>query len=490
VDEPFTLALALAVAGVLLAFCVLLSRASGRFGVPVALAFLAIGMLAGVDGVGGIAFDDYRLAYRIGTVALVVILFDGGLNTSWRATKPVLAPAAVLATIGVVLTAAVTALAAWGLGLQAGAAILLGAVVSSTDAAAVFSTLRTAGIQLRRRVASLIELESGLNDPMAVILTVAATTALTQDEVSFTSAALGALVQLLVGTAAGFGVGHIGRFGLSRVRLASGGLYPALLFAVALFAYGAATAIEGSGFLAVYVAGIVVGGGAVPYRSGVLRVFDAFAWFAQIGMFLVLGLLAYPTRLLDVALPGLIVGLVLAVIARPLAVMLCLLPWKHPRVEKAYVGWMGLRGAVPIVLATYPVLAGARGAETVFDHVVFVVVVACIVPGSTVRWATKLAGLEVSAPPPPPAVLEFVASQPLDGEVLSFGITPAAAVVGAKISEIDFPPHAAVALVVRGSHLIAPRGSTLLEAGDHVFIFCHEEDRSYLELLFGRAEGD
>lgn len=486
--EPTSTALVLASLGVLLLASVLLSRASERFGVPVALIFLAIGIAAGSEGLGGIAFDDPGLAFRAGTAALVVILFDGGLNTSAASLREGIRPAALLATVGVVATAAVVGLGARVCGFGWTEAMLLGAIVSSTDAAAVFSILRGSGLHLKRRVATTLELESGLNDPMAVILTAALTAVLATGRPLGASLLLGIPVALAVGAAAGLLVGAVGRRLLARLRLPAGGLYPVLTLALALLAFGLPTLVAGSGFLAVYVAALVLGNGPLPYRAGVLRVHDALAWFAQIAMFLLLGLLVFPSRLWAVAPTGLALGLFLAFVARPLVVLACLAPFRYPMRETLYVGWIGLRGAVPIILATFPILSGAPGAARIFDVVFFIVVVNALVPGGTVRWATRALGLEARVPPAPQAVLEITSMQPLQGELLSFYIEPASAVSGSTIAELPVPEGAAVTLIVRGKELIAPRGATVIKPGDHVYVFCRPEDRALVYLLFGRPE--
>lgn len=478
----------LIVAGALLSMSVVFTRASGRIGVPVALVFLLVGMLAGTDGIGGIQFDDYRLAFRFGTVALVLILFDGGLNTPLSSLRLGLRPAAVLATLGVAGTAVLVGLGARLLGLSWTEAFLVGAVVSSTDAAAVFAVLRSSGIHLKRRVGITLELESGLNDPMAIILTMALTRALVADQIPLGAILRDVVVQLGVGAALGVAFGYLGRELLGRVHLAAGGLYPVLTLALAFLAFGVPTVFYGSGFLAVYIAAVILGNANFPFRPGVLRVHDATAWFSQVAMFLLLGLLVYPHRLLDVAPMGLALGLMLAFVARPLVVALCLAPFRYPMKEVAYVGWVGLRGAVPIILATFPVLARAPGAERIFDLVFFVVVVNVLVPGVTVRKVTQWLGLESREPPPPPALLEITSTQVLKGELLSFYVDPATSVSGAEIAQIPFPDGAAVMLVIRGHDLIAPRGRTVLQPGDHVYVFCRPEDRAFLQLIFGRAE--
>ncbi|HEY7635632.1 MAG TPA: potassium/proton antiporter [Gemmatimonadales bacterium] len=487
--EPAATALLLTTCGVLLAVSVVFSRASQRIGVPIALLFLLIGMLAGSEGIGRIAFEDYHFAFRLGSIALALILFDGGLNTPLQALRRSWAPASLLATIGVALTAALVAVLAhlWGVGLPE--ALLLGAVVSSTDAAAVFAVLRGSGLQLKRRVGVTLELESGINDPVAVILTTTLTANLLDPgAMPAWRVGLEVMGNLAVGALFGLAVGWAGRPLLGRLRLPSGGLYPALTLGLALLAFGLATLVRGSGFLAVYLAGLVLGNGPLPYRGGLLRVHDALAWLSQIGMFLVLGLLVFPSRLLGVAAIGLGMALVLAVLVRPLVSAVCLLPFGYSRRETLYIGWVGLRGAVPIVLATYPVLAGAPGAERIFHLVFFIVVVNAIVPGATVAWMTRKLGLQSSEPPAPQAVLSIESHQPLQGELMSFYIDEALVVAGLPLEELDFPEGASVALIVHGDRLIPPKGSTVLQPGDHVYVIAQPEDRPIIQLMFGRPE--
>ncbi|HZA12903.1 MAG TPA: potassium/proton antiporter, partial [Myxococcaceae bacterium] len=390
--EPASTALLLTALGALMGVSVLFSRFAGRVGVPVALLFIVVGVLAGSEGIAGIEFDDYAFTLRIGIVALVLILFDGGLNTPLSAVKQAIRPAGLLATAGVVLTAGIVAVAGRLLGLPWLHAMLLGSIVSSTDAAAVFSVLRGSGIHLKRRVGVTLELESGLNDPMAIILTVAMTAAIVSGEAIWWRIALGAVIQLAVGAVAGIAIGYLGRELLNRARLPAAGLYPVLTLALAFVAYGVPTLLEGSGFLAVYVAAVILGNQAIRYRSGVVRVHDAVAWFAQVTMFLVLGLLVFPSELIPVAPVGLAIGVILALVARPLAVIPLLLPFRYQWHERLYVAWVGLRGAVPVILATFPVLAGASGAKEIFNLVFFVVVVSAVIPGATVQWVTRRLG--------------------------------------------------------------------------------------------------
>jgi len=488
-SEPAATALLLTICGVLLAVSVLSSRASQRIGVPIALFFLVVGILAGSEGIGGIPFSDYRLAFRMGSVALALILFDGGLNTPMEVIRRVWAPAGVLASVGVLLVAGLVAGFGHLGGLGWPEALVLGAIVSSTDAASTFAVLRASGLQLKRRVAATLEVESGVNDPTAVILTTTLTfNLLSPGELGLSDMLFRILAELLIGAVIGIGAGYAGRVLMGRLHLVTGGLYPALLLAFGFLSFGVATLAHGSGFLAVYLTGIVLGNGPLPYRAGLLRIFDALAWLAQIGMFLMLGLLVFPSRLGEMALLGLGVALVLAVLIRPLVVALCLAPFRYPRNETAFVAWVGLRGAVPIVLATFPVLVGAPGADRIFHLVFFICVVGAIIPGGTVAWATRRLGLGSREPPAPHAVLAIESRVPLKGELMSFYIDDALVVSGVRLDELDFPEGASVALIVRGEQLIPPKGGTALLPGDHVYLVVQPEDRPLIQLMFGRQE--
>src|SRR5262252_7323491 len=326
--EPQTTAVLLVTLGILLGLSALGSRVAGRVGIPVGLLFLGVGMLAGVDGIGGIEFADYHLTFRIGTAALALILFDGGFNTNFREVRPALVPATLLTTIGVLVTAGVTTAGARWLGMPWPKAMLFASVVASTDAAAVFSVLRGVGCEPQKRVAAVVELESGLNDPMAVLLTVALIQLQLGIKESIARVVGDIVLHLIVGGALGVAIGLGGRFMLRRVRLARG-VYPVLTVALALLALGLPSLVSGSGFLAVYVAGLVMGSGKVPDRAGVVRVHDSIAWFCQIGMFLLLGLLVTPRQLLPAAPVAIEIALVLGFVARPVAVFLCLLPFGY-----------------------------------------------------------------------------------------------------------------------------------------------------------------
>jgi potassium/hydrogen antiporter len=491
VNEPEATALLLTTCGLLLGVSVVFSRASQRTGLPIALLFLIVGMLAGSEGIGGIEFDSYQFAFRIGTLALALILFDGGLNTPLGVLRRVAAPAGLLATVGVAAIAGLTAVGAHLIGLGWPEALLVGAVVSSTDAAAVFSVLRGSGLHLKRRVGVTLEVESGINDPAAIILT----TVLTANLLSPVPGAAWripaeVLLQLVMGVLTGVAVGYTGRQLLARLALSTGGLYPVMTLALGLLSFGLATLLRGSGFLAVYLTGLILGNGPLPYRTGLLRVHDALAWLSQVGMFLVLGLLVFPSRLLGVAGVGLAIAMLLAFIVRPVVVALCLVPFKYPPREILYIGWVGLRGAVPIVLATFPVLAGAPGAERLFDLVFIIVVAGALLPGATVAWVTTRLGLESREPPAPHAVLAIESRQPLQGELMSFYIDEALVVSGMPVDQLPLPEGSAVTLIVRDNRLVPPTPGTRLQPGDHVHLIGQPEDQPLIQLMFGRPEED
>ncbi len=489
--EPLTTAIFLSIFGLLIAVSVLFSRGVDRLGIPIVLLFLVLGMLGGSQGLGGIEFSDYSFATRVGTMALALILFDGGLNTALGDIRRVLYPATLLATVGVFLTAAITALFARLFGLPWEAALLLGAVVSSTDSAAVFAVLRGGRLNLTPQLARTLEVESCINDPMAVILT----TSLIQVMMAKAaggmgwSLVLGVPTQLAIGAVVGILFGYLGRTILIRVRLSTAGLYPALTLAIAFLSFGVATIVQGSGFLAVFTTGVILGNGTLPYRNGLRRIHDAFAWLSQISMFLMLGLLVTPSHLLGIAGVGLGVGLALAFVARPVAVILCMLPFGYPKRQVAYLSWVGLRGAVPIILGTFPVLAGVPGADLIFNLVFFIVVVSSIVPGATIQYLTRRMKLDVPGRPAPAAAMEISSTFALNGEITNYYIDASLAVCGAKLSEIEFPAGSAVVLIVRDKELIAPKGQTTLLAGDHVSLFNRSEDHAFIQLLFGGPEG-
>ena len=487
--EPAATGLLLTVIGVLLAVAVLASPASRRFGVPSLVLFIGLGIAAGSEGIGGIPFEDYELSFRLGSLALALILFDGGLNTSGVVFRRAARVGTLLATLAVLVTAGVVTALGWALGLPLPIALIVGAVVSSTDAAAVFSTLRASGVRLRQSTAATLEVESGLNDPMAMFLTIVATEAALGIEQPAGHLISFFLVQMGVGIGVGIAVGHLGSLVLRAVKLPVAGLYPVLTVAIAFLSFGGATLLQGSGFLSVYLTALWIANGPLPYGSGVRRVHDALATLAQVVMFLMLGLLVFPSQLVPNAGLGFLIAFGAAFVARPAGVLLTLLPFSMPRRERVFTAWVGLRGAVPIVLATYPTLRGVPSGDVVFHLVFFVVLVNAFVPGATVAWAAQRLGLASASQPSPMATVELVSSSDLAGDFVWYHVAAASAVAGASLREIALPESCLVILLLRGGELVAPRGGTTLEVGDHVCVFLTPESRTLIDLIFGGAAG-
>ncbi|WP_338240435.1 potassium/proton antiporter [Aurantiacibacter hainanensis] len=386
---------ALLAVGVLLLATVFAGSLSSRFGLPALIGFLALGMLAGVDGPGGISFSDYPLAQGIGIVCLIFILFSGGLDTDWRDVKRVAAPALILATVGVVLSASITGLAAMlVLGFEPLQGFLLGTVVASTDAAAVFAILRSTGLDLHGDVPALIEVESGSNDPMAIFLVGAALLFLASPDASSLTLVPQFVIQMTAGGAIGFGIGWLLPEILKRSHYRHGGLAFVISIAGVLIAYGLAEVAGGNGFLAAYVAGLVAGSRTYTANRIVATFQDGMAWLAQVVMFLTLGLLVAPSNLVDVIVPGLAITFVLMLVARPVSVFICLAPFRRFGWRaKLFVSWAGLRGAVPIVLATFPIVAGVPGAFAIFNIVFFVVLLSSLIQGPTINWFAGRLGM-------------------------------------------------------------------------------------------------
>ena len=438
-----------------------------RLGVPGLLLFLGLGMVIGDDGFGLINLADARLAQSIGVVALVVILYEGGLVTSLATLRPVALPALLLATVGVVVTAAVVAGAAYlVLDTALTTALLIGAVVASTDAAAVFGVLRKA--PLPRRLTALLEAESGSNDPMAILLTVGLLAAAAGPVAPIDWVVFG-LRQLLGGAVVGVAVGSLGAFALNRSRLRSAGLYPVLGLGIAGLAYGAAAAGATSGFLAVYVAGVVVTARSPRQRRALRTFHEGLAASAQIALFLLLGLLVFPSQLPDVAFEAGAIAMVLVLVARPLAVAMCLLPCRMPVREAAFAGWAGLRGAVPIVLATFPLTVGYEDGNLIFNIVFFVVLVSAVVQGFTIAPVASRLGLGAE-PDRLAGVAEIIPLDTVGVDVVEIEVVSASAVAGGTLAASPLPGEARVVAIVRGEQVLVPTGSSVLAVGDLLMV--------------------
>lgn len=472
--------------GVLLIVGIVSSKFSARLGLPVLVLFLAVGMLAGEDGFGRIEFDNFVTAHAIGTVALAIILFDGGLQTRTAALRLAWRPAAVLATFGVLVTAGVTGLAAWWLldtSLLVG--LLLGSIVASTDAAAVFSVLRSQGVQLRARLAATLEIESGSNDPMAIFLTLGLVQLLTAQFDSAWELTGLFVTQMGVGTLAGLATGWATVQIINRINLGAAGLYPVLAGACGFVAFGLAAILGGSGFLAIYLAGIIVGNSRIVFQRGTFLFMDGLAWMGQIVMFIVLGLLSTPTDLLDVAGAGVVVAGVLIFVARPLATIPLLYPFGFAWREQVLIAWVGLKGAVPIILATFPLMFGLPEGRLLFNIVFFVVLVSAILQGWTLPLLASRLGLQEPQPPGPAVSLELMTLRDVNADIVDYTVVPGSPLLGRTVKDLDLPDGAVLAMISRGRTLIAPRGATDLRAGDHLFIIARADARPRLDEALG-----
>lgn len=480
----------LLIAAVLLLLAVIASKVSSRLGVPSLLLFLGLGMLAGSDGPGGIALDDYELVQSLGVVALAFILFGGGLDTRWDDVRPVLRQGIALATLGVAVTALTVGLFAtvlFDLSLTAG--ILLGAIISSTDAAAVFSVLRARGVGLRGRLRPLLELESGSNDPMAVFLTIAMIELLTEPEVNIVDLLPMFVQQMSVGAVIGYAFARAAVVAINRLRLDYEGLYPVLGVAVVLLVYGVTAELGGSGFLAVYVAGLTMSTQQFLHKRSLQRFHDAVGWLMQIVMFLALGLLVFPSDLPGVAGRALLMSVVLILVARPLAVLLTLLPLRFPMRDTLLVSWVGLRGAVPIILATFPLVEGLPQSEVVFNTVFFITISSVLVQGTTIPVAARLLGVMAPSQPSTAHLAELIPDAAISKDLVEMVLPGTARAAGRQVVDLGLPRGVLIVLVTRDEDAIVPQGGTVLEPGDRLLILVDSSTEAGVREILGAEPG-
>ena len=453
-------------------------RLASRSGLPTLLLYLGIGVLIGQDGVFGFTFDNVQLTQVLGYAALVVILAEGGLGTKWPEIKPVMPAAAVLSTVGLLLSVLITAAAAHTVvGLDWRQALIIGAVVSSTDAAAVFSVLRN--VPLPKRVTGVLEAESGFNDAPVVILVVAFAAT---GPIDHWYELLGEIaLELAIGAVIGFAVGWLGTFGLKHVALPASGLYPIAVLAIAVGAYAAGALAHGSGFLAVYIASLLLGNAKLPHRPATRGFAEGLGWIAQIGLFVLLGLLVTPHELGDDIVPAIVIGLFLTIVARPASVVISLLPFRTPWREQALMSWAGLRGAVPIVLATIPVVSGVTGSQKIFNIVFVLVIVYTVVQGPTLPWVARSLHLTDDDTDAADLGIESAPLERLQGHLLSVAIPDGSRMHGVEVGELRLPRGAAVTLVVREGTSFVPLPTTVLHRGDELLVVTTDPVRDAAE---------
>ncbi|MCD8264749.1 MAG: potassium/proton antiporter [Tannerellaceae bacterium] len=472
----------LLIASVILFLSIFAGKAGYRFGLPALLLFLGVGMLFGTDGVG-IEFSSPDIAQFIGMLALSIILFSGGMDTKMSEIRPIAAQGIVLATVGVLMVTFITGgfiyYLFYGLigyaALTFSESLLLAAVMSSTDSASVFSILRSKGVYLKQRLRPILELESGSNDPMAYMLTIILIASIQAGEMNLQGAVFSLLVQLIVGVLAGYVLGRLVVFVINKINIDNKSLYPILLMTAVFFTFAATSLCKGNGYLAVYIAGLIVGNKKIVHKKSIGTFFDGFAWLWQIVMFLTLGLLVNPHELLPVAGVGLAVGIFMIVFARPITVFLCLLPFKNITFKgKAYVSWVGLRGAVPIIFATYPMLAGIEHAGLIFNIVFFITILSLLIQGTTVALAAKW--LDQIDEPERKNVFGIEFPEEIKSAMSEIDVTPAVLAHGNRLMQLQLPDHTLAVMVKRDGYYFIPKGNTILQENDKLLMISDNDE--------------
>jgi len=461
----------LLVGSLLLLISIIAGKTSYKFGVPTLLLFLAIGMLAGSDGIGGIRFDDPKLAQFIGIVSLNFILFSGGLDTNWKAVKPILKEGIALSTLGVLLTALSLGTFVWFItDFTIYESLLLGSIVSSTDAAAVFSILRSKSLALKTNLRPTLELESGSNDPMAYVLTLAFLTLVINQDKSFLSIIPLFLQQMILGGILGISFGMLSKYIINNIKLDFEGLYPVLVITLMFITFSATDFLGGNGFLAIYICAVYLGNQDLIHKKTILKMFDGLAWLMQIVLFLTLGLLVFPSQIIPYMGIGLLISLFLIVVARPIGVFISLMFFKMKMKRRFYISWVGLRGAVPIVFATYPLLAGIDKANMIFNIVFFISVTSILIQGTTLSIVAKWLDVGLPETQKKLSATDLLLEENPKAEMKELLITPDCFAVDKKIVELGFPKNAIIAMIRRGDSYIVPNGLTIIDAKDTLIV--------------------
>lgn len=467
----------LLIGSLLLFISILAGKTSYRFGVPTLVLFLAVGILAGSEGIGKINFNDPGLAQFIGIVSLNFILFSGGLDTNWKSIQPVLWQGISLSTLGVLFTALGLGTFVWAItDFSIYEALLLGAIVSSTDAAAVFSILRSKNLALKSKLRPTLELESGSNDPMAYFLTIAFLSLVLSPEKSVWSVIPFFLQQILIGAAMGFLMGKISKIIINKIRLDFEGLYPVLAIALMFIVFSATDVLGGNGFLAVYLSGVYLGNHSIIHKKTIMRMFDGLAWLMQIVLFLTLGLLVYPSQVLPIVGIGILISGFLIFIARPLGVMLSLSFFKMKMRRRWYISWVGLRGAVPIVFATYPLIAGIEKANMIFNIVFFVSLSSVLLQGTTLSLVAKWLHVALPMKVKPKSPVDTFLADDAKSLLNEISIPEYNHSIGKRIVQLKFPRKAIIAMISRDDKFITPNGNTIIEPNDILIVLTEDKE--------------
>ncbi len=470
--------------GLLFILGVLTTKFSSRIGVPVLILYIGLGMLVGSDGLNFIYFSDYSLAQHIGMLALVIILFEGGLQTKWSDIRPVIGPSISLATLGVILTSVIVAISAkFILDVSWLEGFLFGAIVGSTDAAAVFAVLK--GQNIKAKIGSTLEAESGSNDPMAMILTISFIELITNDQASYLMLIGSFFWQMVMGVVIGLAMGAIAVYSINKINLDSSGLYPVFALALALLTFSLADLTQASGLLAVYVAAVFVGNSEIAYRHSIFRFNEGFAWIAQILMFTILGLLVFPSDLFawDIIWKGLVISLILILLARPAAVFLSTIKLNYSLNERLFLSWAGLKGAVPIVLATFPLVAGLENGQLFFNVVFFVVLISAAIQGSTISMFAEKLDLSGPKRTEPMHSLELVSIGKANAEMIEYEVNEKLDIIGKTLIDIDFPKNTSISAIIRDNQLVTPTGTTVIKENDILFILVSHKDKKHVKKL-------